>query len=155
MLLKTARFMSLICAALALGLTTAHVLERPGKTQLTADEWLQVQHTFYGGFAVAGGLAETVGLVASIGCLALLGNDRLGGWLSAPGVAGFAGMLVGCAFGNRPINDQIASWTPATIPTDWTIARVGWENAHAITAAFAALAFVGLLVAILHDPARS
>ncbi len=38
--LKTLRFVAIVCASLALGLTVAHVLERPGKAQLSGAERL-------------------------------------------------------------------------------------------------------------------
>jgi hypothetical protein len=102
-----------------------------------------------------GGLAETVGLVASIACVALLRNDPVGFRLSALGAAGFAGMLLSYAFGNRPVNDQIANWSPANIPMDWSAAQAAWENAPAISAALAAIALISLLFSILRDPVRS
>jgi hypothetical protein len=45
MLLRIVRFVNLICAALACGLTLTHTLEMPGKQQLGGAEWLVVQHT--------------------------------------------------------------------------------------------------------------
>ena len=55
MLLKTTRFVSLLCASVALGLTLTHDLEIPGKQMLSGADWLAVQRTFYGGFAIVGG----------------------------------------------------------------------------------------------------
>ena len=46
MLVKTLRFLSLVCAALVLGLTLTHNLEIPGKHLLSGAEWLAVQQTF-------------------------------------------------------------------------------------------------------------
>jgi len=43
MLLKVISFVSLICAALAFGLTLAHDLEIPGKEQLSGADWWTVQ----------------------------------------------------------------------------------------------------------------
>jgi hypothetical protein len=58
MLAKTLRFVSLLCAAVALGLTLTHDLEIAGKHSLSGAEWLHVHHTFYGGFAIVGGIAD-------------------------------------------------------------------------------------------------
>jgi hypothetical protein len=55
MLAKPLRFVSLLCAAVALGLTLTHDLEIAGKHSLSGAEWLHVQHTFYGGLAIVGG----------------------------------------------------------------------------------------------------
>ena len=62
MVLKCLRFVSLVCAALAMGVTIAHDLEIPGKDLLSGPEWLTVQNTFYGGFALVGGITEVLGL---------------------------------------------------------------------------------------------
>ncbi|HZU06979.1 MAG TPA: hypothetical protein VFB73_13515 [Chloroflexota bacterium] len=151
MLLKTLRFVSIVCAALALGLTVAHVLERPGKAQLSGAEWLLVQHTFYGGFAVVGGLAEVLGLLTSLGTLVLLRGRRTQAMLALLGALSFAGMLLSYAAGNRPINDLVAAWTPASLPPDWTVYRDRWDGAHALSALFAALALGNLLAGALRE----
>jgi hypothetical protein len=75
-LVKILRFVSLLCAALALGLTLTHDLEIPGKHMLDGAEWLNVQQTFYGGFAVVGGIAEVLGLISTGVLLVLLRGQR-------------------------------------------------------------------------------
>jgi hypothetical protein len=139
-------------AAVGFGLTVAHFLEIPGKRQLTAAEWLDVQHSFYGGFAIFGAIAEVGGLLVS---LALVARGRRQGCSSPwPIIAAlaFAGMLVDYWFGNRPLNDQIASWTSATIPADWTNVRDRWDTVHTISTVFAAVAFGSLLAGLLTAP---
>jgi hypothetical protein len=148
---KTLRFISIACAGVALGLTLAHVVEQPGKAALSGDEWLVVQHTFYGGFAVLGGLAEVLGLASSLGCFCLARGQRNSAGLSLLAAVGFAGMLASYAFGNRPINDQIAAWTPLNLPPDWTTARDRWEGAHTLSAVGAAIALASLLTTTLRD----
>src|SRR5690242_21812438 len=116
MLVKIVRFVSLICAVLAFGLTLAHDLEIPGKEQLSGAEWWRVQQSFYGGFAVVGGVAEVFGLISS-GLLAyLLRKQRAGFILALVAVVAFAGMLVLFASGNNPLNVQVASWRPEALP---------------------------------------
>jgi hypothetical protein len=141
--------LAFVFAALGMGLTVAHVLEIPGKRQLTGAEWLTVQHTFYGGYAVAGGISEVGGIVASLGILAI---DRRQGtksvWPVISALA-FAGMLAAYWFRNRPLNAEIAAWTPQTLPADWSAVRDRWDTAHSISAIFAAIAFGSLLAGVL------
>ena len=93
-MLKTLRFVSLTCAAIVLGLTLAHVLEAPGKRQLSGAEWVVVQNTFYPGFAVLGGVGEVAGLLCS-GALAMMERHRrFGGVLAAVAAIAFAGTLL-------------------------------------------------------------
>jgi hypothetical protein len=52
----------------ALGLTLTHDLQIAGKHNLGGAEWLHVQHTFYGGFAIVGGITEVLGLISTYRC---------------------------------------------------------------------------------------
>lgn len=155
MVLKCLRFVSLVCAALAMGVTVAHDLEIPGKDLLSGAAWLTVQNTFYGGFALVGGVTEVLGLI-SAGILAwFLRRQRSAFLLTLLAALCFAGMLAVFAFGNQPINLQIASWTPQTLPTNWRALRDAWDGFHAASSALAVLAFLLLLFAIPHETRRS
>jgi len=151
MVLKSLQFVAVAAAGTAFGLTLAHVLERPGKTQLSGAGWLQLQHTFYGGFAIVGGAAEVGGLLAALGILVVVRRRPVAAGLALLGVVGFAGMLGSYALGNRPLNAEIAGWTAATLPADWTSVRDAWDTAHAISAGFGALALASLLAGTLRE----
>jgi Domain of unknown function (DUF1772) len=155
MLVKTLRFVSLLCAALALGLTLTHDLEIPGKQMLSGADWLLVQHTFYGGFAIVGGIAEVLGLFSTGVLLVLLRERRTSFILTLVAALSFVGMLALFAFGNNPLNQQIAAWTPQTLPANWHEVRDAWDRFHAVSSAFAALALTALLVATLRDTPSS
>lgn len=148
-LLKTILFVSVLCAALVLGLTVTHDLEIPGKQQLSGAEWLTVQHTFYGGFALVGGVAEVLGLICALALLWLLRQQRAAFVLALIAALSFAAMLALFAFGNNPINQQVAVWTPQTLPANWREARDAWDGFHAASSGFAALALVTLLLVLL------
>src|SRR5712691_5748456 len=101
MLVKTLRFLSFVCAALVLGLTLTHDLEIPGKQLLSGAEWLTVQQTFYGGFAMVGGMAEILGLLSTGFLLFLLRKQRVALGLTLVAALCFVGMLALFAFGNN------------------------------------------------------
>jgi Domain of unknown function (DUF1772) len=155
MLLKTTRFVSLLCAALALGLTVTHDLEIPGKQMLSAADWLTVQHTFYGGFAIVGGIAQVLGLISTGVLLYLLRERRTAFVLTLVAALSFVGMLALFAFGNNPLNQQIMTWTPETLPAQWRETRDAWDGFHAASSALAALALIVLLIATLRDTPSS
>ena len=155
MTLKAIRFVSLLCAALAFGLTVAHVLEIPGKRELGGLEWLKVQHTFYGGFAVVGGIAEILGLLTTASILFFVWKRRTIFVQTLVGALCFVGMLLAYWFGNRPANAKISFWTPSTLPSNWVSYRNYWDYAHATAAVFAALALAILLIAALSDTSRT
>ena len=60
-------------------------------------------------------------------------------------------MLALFTFGNNPLNQQIATWTPETLPADWREVRDAWDRFHAMSSVLAALAFTVLLVDILRQ----
>ena len=155
MTLKAIRFISLLCAALAFGLTATHVLEIPGKRDLSGAEWLKVQHTFYGGFAVVGGITEVVGLVTTASILLLVWKKRTVFVQTLVGALCFLGMLLAYWFGNRPINAKVSSWTPSTLPANWMSYRDYWDYAHSTAAVFAIIALVILLIAALRDTVKT
>lgn len=155
MLLNTLRFASVLCAALAFGLTLTHDLEIPGKQQLSGTEWLAVQQTFYGGFAVVGGLSEILGLLSSGALAYLLRERRVPFILALIATLCFAGTLAAFTFGNNPLNQQIAAWTPQTLPANWRAVRDAWDRFHAFSSVLAGIALVSLLIALLRDTAWS
>src|SRR5699024_11700580 len=76
-LIRVLQFSVLLCSALVMGLTLGHVLQSPGSLGLSGDEWLDVQHTFYGGFGVVGGISEVLGVVTAIALVVTLLARRL------------------------------------------------------------------------------
>lgn len=149
MFLKLTRFVSILCAALVFGLTITHDLEIPGKQMLSGAEWLQVQHTFYGGFAIVGGVAEILGLISTAILTYLLWKRRAGFILPLIAALSFAGMLAVFGLGNNPLNQLIMAWTPQTLPADWRAVRDAWDSYHAATSGLATLALVLLLISTL------
>src|SRR5688572_15991363 len=65
MLLKFVRFVNLLLVALTLGMTFCHVLEYPGKAELTGPEWLTVQHNVYVAFGVIGAVIEVTAILTT------------------------------------------------------------------------------------------
>ena len=143
--IRILRYLATFCASLVMGLTLSHVLQAPGSLNLDGPEWLAVQHTFYGGFAVVGGAAEIIGLASTVAVAVLTRGDRLGRRVTLLAAACFAATLVAFAVGNAPVNAQVSAWTAATLPPDWTAARARWETAHAASAVFGMTATAILL----------
>lgn len=151
MFLRMTRFVSLVCAALALGLTVTRDLEIPGKHLLSGANWLLVQQTLYGGCAIVAGVAEALGLISTGVLIYLLRKRRTAFILMLVAAIGFAGMLALFAFSNSPLNQQILPWTPETLPVNWRQIRDAWDSFYAASSALAALTLTVLLIATLRD----
>lgn len=136
----------------------AHVLEWPGKDVLTGPEWLATQQHLYGGYALSGGITETLGLLASalLAFFLYRAGQRQAAILAAVAALCFLGTLLIFALGNNPINVEVSSWTPTTLPANWRQARDAWQTFHTISAALSTVAVALLLVILFnHNAGRA
>jgi hypothetical protein len=131
--------------------TVTHDLEIACKRTLSGEEWLQVQHTFYDGFAIVGGVGEMLSLISTGALAYLLRKQQTGFVLTLIGALCFFGTLAMFAFGNRSISQLIATCTLQTSPATWRQTGDAWDAFHAISSVFATLAFITLLITLLRD----
>jgi Domain of unknown function (DUF1772). len=156
MTLRIVRFASLFLVALILGLAFCHVMEIPGKLRLSGPEWLTVQHNLYIAFGVPLGAGLELASIALCWLLVAMvrGRQPAFGWTLAAALSVTAG-LVDWFLLVSPMNAVLSAWTAETLPPQWTGVRDQWELGHAIHAAFFALGFAALLVAILAETPSS
>ena len=134
MLLSAWRFITILLAALALTMESAHVLELPQKMQYDAQMYSAVNTTLYRYFAIVGGVYQ-VGSIVAAAILAFLVCKRWPsfGWT----LAGALCLLL--AFGIwlavvAPVNGEVAEalWSaPESVPAVWMRLRNRWEYGHA------------------------
>ncbi len=134
MFLRVWRLITLMLAALAFTMESAHVLELPQKLQYGPEMYTAVNTTLYRYFAVVGGLYQTSSIFMAL-VLAFLVRGRQPSftWTFAGGLC-----LLG-AFGIWltavvPVNAMIAeAWrtNAATVPQLWMELRTRWESGHA------------------------
>jgi hypothetical protein len=139
--------LSLIFVGLTLGLTFAHVLEIAGKLRLGAGDWLTVQQNLYVAFGPIGGTCEVLAIVftwLTVWQRRPRTTAARCTWVAA--IAASVG-LIAWAVVVAPMNTVLSSWTPASIPSDWTRVRDRWELGHAVQAVLYATAFVALVIA--------
>jgi hypothetical protein len=152
MLLRVWRFLTLVCTALALTMTSAHVLELPQKMLYDAELYSAVNTTLYRYFAIVGAV-YTLGSITAAGILAFLVRRRrlAFGWT----LAGAACLLM--AFGSwlalvAPANQQIAEAlrvSPDSVPELWMQLRIRWEYGHAAGFVIQLAGFCALVVSML------
>jgi Anthrone oxygenase len=143
-------FLSVVLSALLMGTSLAHALEMPAKMNASAAQWLTLQQTLYRSFATIGGSIE-IGAFALVGALAfLVRSNRPALWvtLSAVMLLGIAFFIVWLGF-TKPVNARTATWTPDTIPPNWTRWRTQWEYSHVVRFVLHLLAFCALLTVLM------
>ena len=161
--IRAARFLSLLFAALALGTSLAHVLERPAKLQYPAALWITIQHTLYSQFGPPNPMAfvEPAAILAAL-CLTLLLLRRPRPVRGSDGRAAAIAALVCLLLAFplvyfwlvEPVNVILREVRPAAPPADWMDLRQQWETGHAIRFFLHLLGFSLLVLSALEEPER-
>jgi hypothetical protein len=157
-LLRTVRFISVMLAALTLGMGFCHLMQLPSR--LGWDQYLWVGSTVQGGLYAMFGSVGAVIFVATVIALALLayftrehGRPGFGLALSAALLFGLALVLWWVLV--YPVNVELAKWVNGPVPADWIDYRARWEWGHAIIAAVELSGFAALIAAVLADLSKS
>ena len=158
MFLKTWRFLTLVLAALALTMESAHVLELPQKMQYDAQMYAAVNTTLYRYFAIVGGVYQ-VGSIVMAAVLTFLVRKRRPsfGWM----LTGACCLLL--AFGIwlavvAPVNSQIAAAfrsAPESIPAVWMRLRSRWEYGHVTGFIVQLVGLCALVLSVLVETPQS
>jgi hypothetical protein len=111
------RALSLAFAVAAMLAPIAHVLEMSNKFQLGGSVWLLFQQQLYRGWGpFLGGPAEIGALATSLLLALHRRRNRTALALTTLACAAYAGMIVTFFVLNAPVNEAVASVTPATLP---------------------------------------
>jgi|tagenome__1003787_1003787.scaffolds.fasta_scaffold20604633_1 hypothetical protein len=143
---------SFMFAVLVVLAPMAHVLELPNKLRLDAELWLAVQQHLYRGWGPSlGGPTEIGALLTSIWLVYFRWRSGLVLAATVVATAGYVGMLVVFVLLNQPVNVAVASWTPASLPSDWTSYRAQWEAGHAVAAMLSVVSLTALAWAYVKE----
>ena len=157
-MLRGWRFLTLVLAALALTMTSAHVLELPQKMQYDAQLYAAVNTTLYHYFATIGGVYSLGAIVAASVLAFLVRKHRSAfGWILAAAVL-FVLWFMSWLMLVAPVNTQVAAAlqsAPETVPALWMQLRERWEYGHAAGFVIQLLGFCALVISVLVDTQRS
>ena len=160
MFLTAWRFITILLAALALTMESAHVLELPQKMKYDAQMYSAVNTTLYRYFAIVEGMYQ-VGSIVAAAMLAFTVRMR---WLSFGWtLAGALCLLL--AFGIwlavvNPVNREVAEALQSSsesVPVVWMQLRNRWEYGHAAGFAVQVVGLCALVLSVLVEipPDRS
>lgn len=154
MSVKLWQLITLVVAALALTMESAHVLELPQKLKYDATMYTAVNGTLYRYFAIVGG-AYQIGSIIAAGVLLYLvrGQQTPFRWTLA-GFALLAAAFVGWLAVVQPVNSQAAVTlrdAPARLPEMWLQLRTRWEYGHALGFVLQLVGFTALAYSVIAD----
>jgi hypothetical protein len=133
MLLRVWRLITLLLAALALTMESAHVLELPQKMRYDPQMYSAVNTTLYRYFAIIGGVYQ-VGSIVAAAVLVFLARQRSVsfGWTLAGALClllAFGIWLTVVAPVNNVVSEALQA-APASVPEVWMRLRTRWEYGH-------------------------
>jgi hypothetical protein len=149
------RTANLIIAFIATTAPIAHALEMISKLTLDGPLWLGIQRHLYRGWGEIFGPVEILALLSTLALLVVTWRDRSSRRAYLIATVCYAVMLADFFVFNRPVNEALPGWTPATLPADWSDYRLRWEIGHALTALFSVIAFVTLIRRRIREEAGS
>lgn len=149
MLLKSARFIALVLLALLLGVSFTHVLEAGPKGTLAGFFFLDIHQVLLAHYGAVMGAIEAGALLVTLLVVALVRRDRPAYIAGAVSAGALVAMLLAWGAFVYPIDQAVATWTAATLPSDWERYRNRWHLWQAVRAALALVAFGALAVSLL------
>ena len=151
LLFRIVHWISLLSTAVTLTALGSHVLELPNKLALKGPLWLAVQQNLYRGWGPFIGPFEVTAVITSWILLYFSGKSRSIFGLTLIASCLLTGALAVFFILNAPVNAAFASWTAATLPSNWSNYRLRWELGHAISYVLVLVAFIALLRALFID----
>jgi Domain of unknown function (DUF1772) len=154
MFLTTWRFITIIFAALSMGMAFCHVLELPAKMNYPASLYLTIQQSLYWQFGSFPGIFSEVGAIICAIALTFLVRKPAFSWTLAGATFLALALIVWFSF-VAPMNAEFAKWTVDSIPADWMQVRNQWEYSHATRFVLQLIGFSALLISILTETSKN
>jgi hypothetical protein len=157
-LLRLWRFLTVVLAALALAMTSAHVLDLPQKGRSDPELHAIADTTLYRHFATVGAVYTLASIAAAVVLVFLVRGRRPAfGWT----LVGAACLLL--AFGTwlalvMPIDQEVAGAirsAPGSVPATWARLRTRWEYGQVATFVLQVAGFCAVLSSVLADTSGS
>jgi hypothetical protein len=139
------QFLSVFLLGLVTGISFSHLLQRGPKKTLPPAQFLAVQQVLIRNYGpVVGGL-ELAALVATLAMGIVGWNQATVRTLAILASACLLAMVMIWAVWINPINKTVNSWTPESIPSEWTRFRDRWHALHTIRLLLAATGFAAVI----------
>jgi hypothetical protein len=153
------RFLTIVLSALALTMTSAHVLELPQKMTYTAEMYAAVNTTLYRYFAIIGGPYQIGSIVSAIVLTILVRRRSVIFRWALVGTVLLLAAFVSWLILVLPVNREVAAAleaSPETVSWLWQRLRDRWEYGHATGFVLHLAGFCAVVASVVRDtPPRS
>lgn len=149
------RTANLIIAFITTTAPIAHALEMISKLTLDGPLWLGIQQHLYRGWGEIFGPVEILAFLSTLALLVVTWRDRSSRRAYLIATVCYTVMLADFFIFNRPVNEALRVWTPATLPSNWSDYRLRWEIGHTLAALLSVIAFVTLIRRYIHEGSAS
>ena len=147
-LLKPMQFIALLLMGIELGVSYSHLMQLPGKSQLSVAMFIAVQ-TVLIQYKIGLGIAEIGSFLAMLVILWLVRTKTLSFRLTLGAllmlIAAFSvwGVFI------KPINAVVDTWTASSFPENWMLYRDRWHLFHLARLILLTIGMSGLIVSVL------
>jgi hypothetical protein len=125
-------FITLLLMALVTGVSFSHLVQRGREAQLSGPQFLAVQQILLRNYGTVVGGLEASALVCALVLVVVVHARPLLFYL-AGGPAVCLALMIGIWAGwINPINKNVNSWTPESLPPDWAEFRDRWHALHTL-----------------------
>ena len=148
------RFITIVLSALALTMTSAHVLELPQKMKYSAEMYAAVNTTLYRYFALVGGPYQIGSIVSAVVLTVLVRRWSVAFRWALAGTLLLIAAFVSWLIMVEPVNREVAAAldaSPETVPSLWLRLRNRWEYGHATGFVLHLAGFCALVMSVVRD----
>jgi len=147
------RFITIVLSALALTMTSAHVLELPQKMTYTPEMYAAVNTTLYRYFAIIGGPYQIGSIVSALVLTMLMRPSVTFRWVLV-GTLLLIAAFVSWVVLVLPVNREVAAAldaSPQAVPSLWLHWRDRWEYGHVTGFVLHLAGFCALVMSVARD----
>ena len=146
-LLKPMQFIALLFMGIELGVSYSHLMQLPGKAQLSLPTFIVVQNVLIK-YKLGLGIVESGSFLAMLVVLWLCRSNLMFRFTFGALSMLVAAYLVWGIF-IEPLNTAIDTWTTSYYPTNWTVYRDRWHLFHTARLLLLTIAMSSLIGSVL------
>jgi hypothetical protein len=147
-LLKPMQFVALLLMGIELGVSYSHLMQLPGKSQLSVATFIAVQ-TVLIQYKLGLGIVENGSFLAMLVILWLVRTKTLTFRLTLSALLMLVAAFLVWGIFIEPINAFVDTWTTSSFPENWRLYRDRWHLFHIIRLILLTVGMSGLIGCVL------